>query len=180
VELSHTILGNRLLGKVLGVSTFTVLLCFASLIKVPLFFTPVPVTLQTLVVLLAASFLGARLGLISVGLYLGMGVLGVPLFANAGSGILYLFGPTAGYLFGFLFATWLVAGLLQLINRKNFFLCYAVMMIGLLSIYFTGGMWLAIGYGWDLTRIMYLGVLPFVVGDMIKAFVAALVSQKIK
>ena len=180
MELSHPRVGSRLLSKVLGVSAFTVLLCFASLIKIPLPFTPVPVTLQNLVVLLAASALGARLGLASVGLYLGMGVLGVPLFANAGSGILYLFGPTAGYLFGFLFAVWLVASLLQSVNRKNFFVCYAVMMTGLLSIYFMGGMWLAIGYGWDLAQIVYMGVLPFVAGDIIKAFIAALVCQKIK
>ncbi len=180
MELSHPKVGSRLLGKVLGVSTFTVLLCFASLIKIPLFFTPVPVTLQNFVVLLAASFLGARLGLISVGSYLAMGIFGVPLFANAGSGILYLFGPTAGYLFGFLFATWLVATLLRSVDRKNFFVCYAVMMIGLLSIYFTGGMWLAIGYGWDISRILYLGVLPFIAGDIMKAFVATLICQKIK
>jgi len=180
MELSYSRVKGGFLGKALSVGAFTVLLCFASLIKIPLPFTPVPVTLQNLVVLLAASFLGARLGLASVGLYLGMGVLGVPLFANAGSGLLYLFGPTAGYLFGFLFATWLVSSLLQSVNRKNFFVCYAVMAIGLLSIYFMGGMWLAIGYGWDLTRIVYLGVLPFVVSDMIKAFVAAFLCQKFK
>lgn len=180
MELSCSRVKSGFLGKALGVSAFTVLLCFASLIKIPLPFTPVPVTLQTLAVLLAASTLGSRLGLASVGLYMGMGVLGVPLFANAGSGLLYLFGPTAGYLFGFLFAAWSVASLLEVFGRKNFFVCYAVMMIGISSIYFIGGMWLAIGYGWDLKRIMYLGVLPFVVADSIKAFVAALLCQKIK
>lgn len=170
---------NIFIGRFLGVCAFSVLLCFSALIKIPLPFTPVPVTLQTLVVFLAGLVLGPSLAVCAISLYIGLGVFGVPLFANMGGGILYLFGPTGGYLFGFLIAAWLIGNLIPLNRTKNIFVCYAIILLGMLAIYFSGGLWLKVGYGWNFKQIFFLGVAPFFIPDTLKAFIAAAIYRKL-
>jgi biotin transport system substrate-specific component len=163
---------SALLAKMFGVISFVVLLCFSAYVKVPLPFTPIPITLQNLVVFLAGAFLGPVGGALSVGIYLTLGLLGVPLFANAGFGFLYLFGPTGGYIFGFILAAGLIGALAARL-RGTFLLNYGVMLAGMLSVYLCGGLWLAIGYHWDIRKIFFLGVLPFLPADLVKAALAA-------
>lgn len=178
-ELYHVQTLNIVFGRLLGVCAFTVLMCFSALIKIPLPFTPVPVTLQTLVVFLAGALLGPSLAVCAIGLYIGMGLFGIPLFANMGGGIPYLFGPTGGYLFGFLIAAWLIGNLTPLNREKNIFVFYAITLAGMLAIYSFGGLWLKVGYGWNFNQIFFLGVAPFFIPDTFKAFIAAAIYKNL-
>lgn len=162
-----------------GICTFTSLLCFAAFIRIPLPFTPVPITLQNLVVFLAGACLAPGQAAISVGLYIGIGLLGAPLFANAGAGFLYFFSPTGGYLLGFLVAAWLISSLKNLTKPSDIMTAYATMLAGMFVIYALGGLWLIIGYHWTIKQALLLGVLPFVLPDMMKAFVAAAVAARL-
>ncbi|MGE5279909.1 MAG: biotin transporter BioY [Deltaproteobacteria bacterium] len=163
--------------KFLAVTGFSALLVVASLVKIPLFFTPVPVTLQTFVVLLAGACLGPVYGAMSVGLYLAYGLLGAPLFAGATGGLVYLAGPTGGYLMGFLPAAVLVGFARQRLSRPAFWMNYLVMLSGIAVIYTCGGLWLSCGYGWDLRQVVLLGIGPFIGVDLVKAFLAAVLSR---
>ena len=178
-ELYHVRPMNIVIGRSLGVCAFSVLMCFSALIKIPLPFTPVPVTLQTLVVFLSGAILGPALAVCAIGLYIGLGLSGVPLFANTGGGILYLFGPTGGYLFGFLIAAWLIGSLAPLNREKNIFVFYAIVLLGMLAIYSFGGLWLKVGYGWNFKQIFFLGAVPFFIPDTLKAFIAAAICKKL-
>jgi len=164
--------------KLFAVVSFSVLLALASLVKIPLFFTPVPVTLQTLVVLLAGACLGPVYGAFSVGLYLAYGLLGVPLFAGSAAGAAYLAGPTGGYLLGFLLAAVCVGALRRAVPKPVFGLNYLVMLAGIGVIYACGGLWLCVGYGWNLKQIALWGIWPFVGLDTVKAFLAAVLSRQ--
>lgn len=168
------------LTKFLGISVFVMALCFSALVKVPLFFTPVPITLQTMIVCLSGAILGPRCGMAAVMSYLALGVLGVPLFTQAGSGLLYFSGPTGGYLAGFLLASMFVGKLAQSVKTNSLVIWFSVMFVGMLAIYCAGGFWLKVGYGWTLKNILFLGVLPFVIPDMFKALIAAVVYRKMK
>ncbi len=163
--------------KLIAVTGFSVLLVLASLVKIPLFFTPVPVTLQPLIVLLAGAFLGPVYGAMSVGLYLTYGLLGAPLFAGNTAGVAYLAGPTGGYLLGFLAAAVCVGALRRAVPRPAFWLNYLIMLAGIGVIYACGGLWLSLGYGWSFRQVVLLGVWPFVGLDAVKAFLAAVASR---
>lgn len=160
------------LSRLLGVCAFTMLLCFSAFIKIPLFFTPVPVTMQTLVVVLAGALLGPRLGFSAVFAYLVLGVSGIPLFANSGAGLVYLCGPTGGYMLGFLAASFLIGSLIETFKTRNFFFLSGIMLCGMSVIYLFGGLWLSIGYGWSAGRIFSLGILPFLLPDLAKTILA--------
>jgi biotin transport system substrate-specific component len=160
------------LSRLLGACAFTILLCFSAFIKIPLFFTPVPVTMQNLVVFLAGALLGPWLGFSAVLSYLALGAFGVPLFANSGAGLVYLCGPTGGYMLGFLAAAFLIGFLLERFKTKNFFFLFGAMLCGMSVIYLFGGLWLSVGYGWSANRIFSLGILPFLLPDLAKTFLA--------
>ena len=159
---------------------FSVLLCFSAFVKIPLPFTPVPVTLQNMIVFLAGAMLGSCLGMSAVLLYIIVGFLGAPLFANSGAGIFYLFGPTGGYLIGFILTAGLVGYLTATLKSKNIFLYFGIMLAGVLVIYGAGGLWLALGYHWPFKEIVFLGILPFVGPDILKALGAAVVAAKMR
>ena len=167
------------LTKFFGVSAFTVLLCFSALVKIPLPFTPVPVTLQNMVVFLAGALLGPVLGMSAVSLYIIIGLLGMPLFANTGAGLLYLFGPTGGYVFGFLAAAGFVGYWTRILESNNIFSLASIMGVGMGVIYLSGGLWLAIGYHWPIRQIIFLGIIPFLGPDIVKVFLAAILVKKI-
>ncbi|MFH0876944.1 MAG: biotin transporter BioY [Candidatus Omnitrophota bacterium] len=176
--VSSRSVSSSLVGKILGAGGFTILLCFSAYVKIPLPFTPVPVTLQNLVVVLAGAVLGPSLGVASVAGYLLLGAVGTPLFANSGAGLAYLAGPTGGYLWGFLLAAWTVGAMVRSCKKKNVLLIGIVMAIGMLVIYAAGAFWLSVGFRWPMDKIILLGVLPFVGADMAKVLIGAVVYQR--
>jgi biotin transport system substrate-specific component len=154
-----------------------VLLSIASLVKVPLPFTPVPVTLQVFVVALAAGLLGPARSSAAVLLYVILGVAGAPVFANAGTGFLYMAGPTGGYLLGFLGAAWIIGVLREVFPSKKLAVIFFQMAAGVAAVYLLGGCWLSVGWGWDAPRIWTLAIAPFVGADVAKVFMAALIVK---
>lgn len=178
--VSSRSMSSTIIGKILSAGVFTVLMCFSAFIKIPLPFTPVPVTLQNLVVVLAGAVLGPSLGVASVAAYLLLGLSGTPLFANSGAGMTYLFGPTGGYLWGFLLAAWVIGTLTHSRKITSMFVMGIIMAIGMLLIYAAGALWLSIGFRWPWDKIFFLGVMPFLGVDMAKVLIASVVYRRLK
>ena len=147
----------------------SLLLAVSAQFKIPLY--PVPVTGQTLVVLLIGMTYGPRLGSITIAAYLFEGALGLPVFAGGAAGMAVLMGPTAGYLFGFLLAGMAMGYLAKRGMGRNVLSTVAAMVIGNCVIYLSGALWLANFIGFE--QAIAVGVLPFLYGDALKLLVAA-------
>jgi len=152
--------------KIIFISVLgTVLLTISSKIKIP--FYPVPMTMQTFVILFLGITLGAKVGLFTVGLYLIEGICGLPVFAGTpekGIGFLYFTGPTMGYLLGFLLAVY-ISGSFKYENNliKNFI----KLVFSLSFIYLLGIIWLGYLIGWE-KPIFKLGAQPFLLAELFK------------
>ncbi|NGX60849.1 MAG: Biotin transporter BioY [Chlamydiae bacterium] len=131
-----------------------------------LWFTPVPVTMQTFAVLLLGACLGSKRGAFAVLLYLAEGALGLPFFAGGGFGLAYLLGVKAGYLLGFLPAAYLVGLLFERGAAKSYLNTFLAMTLGSTIILGCGALWLSqfVGFSGALS----LGVFPFLLGDLLK------------
>ena len=154
----------------------TLLLTISAKIKIP--FYPVPMTMQTFVVLFLGMSFGYKIGLATVSLYLLEGIIGLPVFSNSpekGVGIIYFTGPTMGYLIGFLFATFL-AGYFNF--KVNVFYTFLKLIISVSVIYILGVFWLGNLIGWD-KPIIQLGVTPFLLAELFKVSILAILAKKI-
>ena len=143
----------------------TILITISAKIKIP--FYPVPMTMQTFVILLIGITLGYKMGLATVSLYLMEGIVGLPVFASSpekGIGILYFIGPTMGYLIGFLVAVYF-AGLFK--YQKGFINNFLKLTFSVSFIYLLGIIWLGILIGWE-KPIFKLGVQPFIIAELFK------------
>ena len=143
----------------------TILITISAKIKIP--FYPVPMTMQTFVILLIGITLGYRIGLTIVALYLFEGIIGLPVFANSpekGIGIAYFIGPTMGYLIGFLVAVYF-AGLFK--YEKGIINTFLKLIFSVSFIYILGLIWLGTLIGWD-KPIFKLGAQPFLLAELFK------------
>ncbi len=154
------------------VSGGSLLIALAAQIAIPLPFSPVPITGQTLAVLLVGVLLGSRRGASSLLLYLAEGALGLPVFAGGRCGFLYLLGPTGGYLLGFVVAAFVTGWLAERGWDRRVRSNVPVMLLGNAIIYALGLPWLAHFVG--ATRVLALGFYPFIVGDLLKITLASL------
>ena len=169
--------------KVLIAFLFTILLALSSKISVP--FYPVPMTMQTFVVLFTGVTLGARYGFIALSFYILEGALGLPVFSGTpakGIGIAYLFGPTGGYIIGFAFSA-LLAGILfskknYFIDNKNFLITFLKLIISLTPTYLIGLIWLGTIIGWN-KPILELGFYPFFLGEIFKISLLSILIHKL-
>jgi biotin transport system substrate-specific component len=143
-------------------------------------FPLVPVTLQTLFLYLAAGLLGGHLAALSQIVYLLLGIIGLPVFAGGKAGIGVLFGPTGGYLLGFVAAAYAVGKLVQSRNPAGFIRLIISMLAGTLIIYICGVTQLSLVADLSLQKALSVGVLPFLPGDAIKIAAAAIVTVKIR
>ncbi|MBN1620842.1 biotin transporter BioY [candidate division WOR-3 bacterium] len=135
-------------------------------------FSPVPFTFQTLVVLLLGAALGSKRGAACVGLYLLQGTAGLPVFSGGRSGLIHLAGPTGGYLVGFFFAAYLAGFLAQKEFDRNIVKTAFLMITGNAVIYIFGALWLGIFTGYS--RVIQIGVAPFIISDVLKTAMAIL------
>ena len=150
----------------------TIILAVSAKAKIP--FYPVPMTMQTFVVLLLGISLGWKLGLFTVLLYLIQGIAGLPVFAGTpekGVGIIYFTGPTMGYLIGFLVAVYL-AGIFK--YTDNFFKNFIKLIFSVSFIYLLGMIWLGSLIGWD-KPIFKLGAQPFLLAELFKVILLTLI-----
>lgn len=152
------------------VITGTLLVALSAQVAIPLPFTPVPLTLQTLAVLLVGAGLGSVRGLVSMALYLLVGVAGVPWFSQDNSGWAF---PSFGYVIGFLLAAALVGKLAERGADRTFGKAVGLMVVGNLAIYAVGVPGLMLFTGMSLGAALTAGVVPFLIGDAIKIAVAA-------
>jgi biotin transport system substrate-specific component len=157
----------------IGVATFTILTALGAFVWIPLPFTPIPITLQTFFVLLGGAILGRRSGALSQLLYLGLGGLGLPIFAGvSGGGLSHLAGPTGGYLVGFVLAAYLV-GRMAKKKKASLLSLMLIMGAGEAIILFLGTLWLACLLRIGIGQGLYLGLIPFLPGDIVKLAAAA-------
>ena len=167
---------SKILKYILIIFAGSVLLTISAKIKIP--FYPVPMTMQTFVVLFLGMSFGYKIGLAAVSLYLLEGLLGMPVFSNSpekGVGIIYFTGPTMGYLIGFLFATSL-AGYFNF--NGNIIINFFKLLVSVSIIYFMGILWLGSLIGWD-KPIIQLGATPFLLAELLKISILALLAKKI-
>ena len=176
MELTKTISNNKLVKTFLIIILGSVLLTISAKIKIP--FYPVPMTMQTFMVLFLGISFGYKIGVATVMFYLLEGILGLPVFSNSpekGIGIAYFVGPTMGYLIGFVFASFL-AGFLK--YNSNFFLTFIKLLLSTSIIYILGVIWLGSLIGWD-KPILQLGVYPFLLAELFKILLLTLLVKKI-
>ena len=161
-----------LLTDAILVVSGTALVSICAQISVKLPFTPVPITGQTFAVLLVGTSLGALLGLASLGLYLFVGTLGAPVYADHQHGWDVITGPTGGYIIGFVVAAALAGFLAERRWDRHFNSAVAAMLSGNVVIYLFGLPWLAAKIDSGLEDTLEAGLYPFVVGDLIKLYLA--------
>ena len=175
MELVKKIESSNIFKKFLLVMFGTLLLTISAKIKVP--FYPVPMTMQTFVVVLIGITLGWKLGIATILAYLFEGAIGLPVFAGTpekGLGISYMFGPTGGYLLGFISSVF-IAGFVNL--NKNIFIKFLLISFAIFAIYITGVPWLAYLAGWEVAYIW--GIKNFVLAEIFKISILALSAEKL-
>ena len=176
MELTKNISQTTIIKSLIAIILGSIALTISAKIKIP--FYPVPMTMQTFVVLFLGVSLGYKIGLASVGLYLLEGIMGLPVFSNSpekGVGLIYFTGPTMGYLIGFLIASYLAS---KINSKDNFLIVLTKIIIATSTIYILGLLWLGTLIGWD-KPIFDLGAKPFLLAEIFKIFLLALITKKI-
>ena len=174
MELTKKLESVNTLKKISVVLVGTLLLTISAKIKVP--FYPVPMTMQTFVVVLIGITLGWKLGLITIFTYLFEGAVGLPVFAGTpenGLGISYMIGPTGGYLIGFIAAVF-ISGFVNL--NKNIFAKFLLIALSIFAIYLTGVPWLAYLAGWEIAYVW--GIKNFVLAELLKITILAPIIRR--
>ncbi|MEM6461977.1 MAG: biotin transporter BioY [Pseudomonadota bacterium] len=164
---------NTLVRNVILAVLGSVALWISAKISIP--FWPVPLTMQTLVVLMIGMAFGHRLAIATVLLYLAQGAVGLPVFSGTpekGIGVAYMLGTTGGYLLGFVLAAGIVGYLAERGLDRGPFKTAAAMLIGNIVIYIAGLVWLGSIVGWDKPLLAW-GLTPFLAGDALKLVLAA-------
>ena len=154
----------------------SILLAISSKVKIP--FYPVPMTMQTLVVIMIGIAFGWKLGLATISLYLFEGILGMPVFSGTpekGVGLTYFTGPTMGYLIGFLVAVFLAG---KFVYNNNLMQNFLKILLATSFIYLLGIIWLGSLIGWD-KPIFKLGVQPFLLAELFKILIATFAVKQI-
>ena len=177
MELVKSFKQSKLLKYVFLALIGSIILAISSKIKIP--FYPVPMTMQTLIVLLIGIGFGWKLGLATVSLYLFEGIIGLPVFSGSpekGIGLIYFTGPTMGYLLGFLVAVYFSGRFVYDNNLINNFL---KLLLATSFIYILGITWLGNLIGWD-KPIFQLGAQPFLLAELFKILIATFAINQIK
>ena len=176
MELVKFSQSSKVLKSVLVIILGSIILTVSAKIKIP--FYPVPMTMQTFVVLFLGLSFGYKIGVATVGVYLLEGIFGLPVFSNSpekGIGLIYFTGPTMGYLIGFLFATFL-AGYLNF--KTNMIFVFFKLIVSVSIIYILGILWLGNLIGWDKPIIQF-GVTPFLLAELFKIALLTIIGKKL-
>ena len=167
---------TKIFKSILIIFLGSILLTISAKVKIP--FYPVPMTMQTFVVLSFGVCFGYKIGLATVILYLVEGIIGLPVFSNSperGVGLVYFTGPTMGYLIGFLFACFFAS---HIKLEDNYFIIFIKLILSVSVIYILGVLWLGTLLGWD-KPIVQLGVKPFLLAEIFKIILLTLLTKKI-
>ena len=167
---------TQIIKLILIVLLGSIILTISAKIKIP--FYPVPMTMQTFVVLLLGVSFGYKISLAIIMLYLLEGIFGLPVFSNSperGVGLTYFTGPTMGYLIGFLLACFFASFIK---SEDNYFLIFIKLILSVSIIYIFGVFWLGILLGWD-KPIIQLGVMPFLLAEIFKITLLTFLAKKL-
>ncbi|WP_054950207.1 biotin transporter BioY [Numidum massiliense] len=173
-------MGSRRLRMQVLAALFAGITAVFAQITIPLPFSPVPLTGQTLAVLLAATVLGPFYGMLSMVIYVLLGAVGVRVFAGFGGGFQTLIGPSGGYIFGFIIAAFVAGWLMQ--RRDNLGIVWAVFAnaIGSIVIYAVGIVQLKLVTGMGWTEAALAGVVPFIGTDILKVVMASFIGVAVR
>ena len=177
MELVKSLKQSKLLKYVFLALVGSIILAVSSKIKIP--FYPVPMTMQTLVVLMIGIVFGWKLGLATISLYLFEGIIGLPVFSGTpekGLGLVYFTGPTMGYLLGFLVAVY-ISGKFN--YDSNLIKNFLKLLLATSVIYILGMIWLGNLIGWD-KPIFQLGAKPFLLAELFKILIATFAISQIR
>ena len=166
---------SKIIKSLIVIFLGSIVLAISAKIKIP--FYPVPMTMQTFVVLFLGISFGYKIAIASVSLYLIEGILGLPVFSNSperGIGLTYFMGPTMGYLIGFLSACFF-ASFIKI--SDNHLIIMTKLVLSVSSIYILGVLWLGTLIGWD-KPIFELGVAPFLLAEIFKICLLTILSKK--
>tara|TARA_B100001559_G_C16061069_1_gene421412 strand:- start:16 stop:567 length:552 start_codon:yes stop_codon:yes gene_type:complete len=167
---------TKIIKSLLVIFLGSIVLAISAKVKIP--FYPVPMTMQTFVVLFLGISFGYKIALATVGLYLLEGIIGLPVFSNSperGVGLVYFTGPTMGYLIGFFSACFLAS---YIKNEDNYFTILIKLLFSVSTIYILGILWLGRLIGWD-KPILEMGVMPFLLAEAFKIALLTILSKKI-
>jgi len=159
--------------------------CFtgiAAQVRIPLPWTPVPISAQTFAVLLSGVLLGGWYGGLSQVFYIGAGIAGIPWFSGGGSGIAYISGPTGGYIIGFILASLFIGYFIdRFVRARSFFVIFVLMLFAnFVLIHLPGLLQLSVVTGVrNIYKLLSMGTLPFIVGDVAKVLAAAALAKGI-
>lgn len=169
--------------EMVRIALFSGLLCVLAPVAIPVPMSPVPLSLATFVIYLAGMLLGAKQGLLCVLIYLLLGMAGLPVFSGFSGGIGILFGPTGGYLIGYLPCTLIVGWLVGMKPRqKRFFGKIAAMGLGTVACYAFGTVWFFVVMSGTYTvwQALLVCVVPYLVFDFVKILAAAAVDERVE
>ena len=167
---------SQIIKSLIVIFLGSIILAISAKVKIP--FYPVPMTMQTFIVLFLGISFGYKIALATVVLYLFEGIIGLPVFSNSpekGIGLVYFTGPTMGYLIGFISACFL-ASFVKL--NDNYFLIFIKLILSVSTIYILGVLWVGTLIGWD-KPIFELGVAPFLLAEILKISLLTVLTKKI-
>ena len=167
---------TQILKSLIVIFLGSIILAISAKVKIP--FYPVPMTMQTFIVLFLGISFGYKIAIATVGLYLLEGILGLPVFSNSperGAGIVYFTGPTMGYLIGFLFACFFASFIK---TSDNYLIIFLKLTLSVSTIYILGVLWLGTLIGWD-KPVFELGVMPFLIAEIFKIGILTIIAKKI-
>lgn len=159
---------------------FAALTAVCSQIALVLPITQVPFNLATLAVFLAGGMLGANAGAVSQLVYVLLGAVGIPVFAQFSGGFQILIGPTGGYIIGYIAGAWLIGFLVEKLPQKGFFIYVLAMVAGLAACYTLGTIWYMVITKANFLSALMLCVLPFLPVDALKIILAAFLCARLR
>ena len=176
MEIIKAVPNQKIIKNLLIIFLSSLLITISAKIKIP--FYPVPMTMQTFVVILVGITFGWKIGVATISLYLFEGIIGLPVFAGTpekGIGLAYFVGPTMGYLVGFIFATF-IAGYFNF--NTNILFIFLKLIFSVSIIYILGILWLGHLIGWD-KPLLELGLMPFLLAELFKISLLTIITKKL-
>ena len=168
------------LKNIVMASLMTAVICVVSPFTIAVPISPVPISLSNFIIYLAIIVYEFKYTLLSTILYVLMGFLGLPVFSGFAGGVFKIFGPTGGYIIGYIFLVIASYGILHLSKKNSFVIQFISLMIGTIALYTIGTIWLCLQLNMTLIASIYAGVVPFFVFDLFKMIIAVIVGNKLK
>lgn len=161
------------------IGLITAITCIAAPFSIPIPFSPVPISLTNLVIYFSIILIGLRKGTVSYLVYLFIGLIGLPVFSGFSGGLSKIAGPTGGYLIGFIFMAIISGYFVEKFSGKLYM--YVVgMVLGTIVDYAFGTIWLSYQLNLSFVQGLFMGVIPYIIGDIIKIIIAVSVAPVIK